>query len=215
MKNSLGNVVIFGDSYSAHADFIPPGHNPCYNLGEEREWYRLDKSEMWWHKLTELVDANIILNASAAGSAISYSGWYGYDPNYSFIGRFESFQREGFFEENKVDSLILFGGTNDYWIPAPLGEYKNENITEEDKKCVLPAICYLFGKIKSILPNTRVLVLENDCIKGPIIETLDSEAAKYGFEVIKLKGISKIDDHPDRPGMIKIAEQIYEYIKEN
>lgn len=211
----LGNFVVFGDSYSSHADFIPSGHIPCYNLADEREWYRLDKTEMWWYRLSELVGGNIILNASGGGSAISYSGWHGHDPAYSFIGRFERFQREGFFKENKVDSLILFGGTNDFWIPSPLGEPKSENITEEDKKFVLPAIAFLLNKIKEVLPDTRVLILENDVLEGPIVDTLDYEAGRHGFEVIKLKDISKIDSHPDREGMKTIANQICEYLKEN
>ncbi len=211
----LGNIFVLGDSYSAHSDFIPSGYRFYYSPQSERENARIELEEMWWSRLAEMTGSKIILAAGASGSAISYTGWQGDDIEYSFIARFERFVKEGFFKENKIDTFILFGGTNDHWIPSPLGEIKHENITEDDKKCVLPAICYLLGEIKKVLPNARVLVIENDGIKGPIIETFDSEAERYGFDVIKLQNIQKELGHPTGVGMRDIAEQIYEYLKEN
>lgn len=211
----LGNIFVLGDSYSAHSDFIPSGYRFYYSPQSERENARIELEEMWWSRLAEMTGSKIVLAAGASGSAISYTGWQGDDIEYSFIARFERFVKEGFFKENKIDTFILFGGTNDSWIPSPLGEIKHENITEDDKKCVLPAICYLLGEIKKILPNARVLVIENDGIKGPIIETFDSEAERYGFDVIKLQNIQKELGHPTSVGMREIAEQIYEYLKEN
>lgn len=211
----LGNIFVLGDSYSAHSDFIPSGYRFYYSPQSERENARIELEEMWWSRLAEMTGSKIILAAGASGSAISYTGWQGDGFEYSFIARFERFVKEGFFKENKIDTFILFGGTNDYWIPSPLGEIKHENITEDDKKCVLPAICYLLGEIKKVLPNARVLVIENDGIKGPIIETFDSEAERYGFDVIKLQNIQKELGHPTSVGMREIAEQIYEYLKEN
>lgn len=211
-KKSLGNIFVLGDSYSAHSDFIPSGYRFYYSPQSERENARIEVEEMWWSRLAEITGSKIILAAGASGSAISYTGWQGDDTAYSFIARFERFVKEGFFDKNEIDTFILFGGTNDSWIPSPLGEVKHEDITDDDKKCVLPAICYLLGEIKKVLPNARVLVLENDGIKDPIIETFDSEAARYGFEVIKLQNIQKELGHPTSEGMREIAEQICEYI---
>lgn len=211
----LGNIFVLGDSYSAHSDFIPSGYRFYYSPQSERENARITLEEMWWNRLAEITGSKIILAAGASGSAISYTGWQGDDIEYSFIARFERFLKEGFFDKNEIDTFILFGGTNDHWIPSPLGEVKRENITDDDKKCVLPAICYLLSEIKKVLPNARVLILENDGIKGPIIETFDSEAARYGFDVIKLENIQKELGHPTSTGMREIAEQIYEYVKEN
>ena len=214
-EKSLGNIFVLGDSYSAHSDFIPSGHRFYYSPQSERENAHIEVEEMWWSRLAEITGSKIILAAGASGSAISYTGWQGDSAEYSFIARFERFVKEGFFNKNEIDTFILFGGTNDHWIPSPLGEIKHGNITEEDKRFVLPAICYLLNRIKEVLPDARVLILENDAVTGPIIEAFDTEAARHGFEVIKLINIQKELGHPNREGMHEIAEQICEYIKEN
>ena len=56
-----------------------------------------------------------------------------------FICRFNKLAKEGFFKENKVDSVLVFGATNDSWLNRPIGEVKFANRTEEDVKQVLPA----------------------------------------------------------------------------
>lgn len=210
----IGNLVIFGDSYSSYKGYVPEGCLYCYSLEEEKENYRMDVSDMWWYKLRERTDANIILTATASGSAIGYTGWNGYLPEYSFIGRFEKFENEGFFRENKVDTLMIFGGTNDYWIPSPLGVYKTEGITDEDKKCVLPATSYLFSHVRETLPDTRIIVLINDEIRGPIRETFLKECERLGFEKVEFKSIEKIDGHPTANGMTEIANQIIDSLEE-
>lgn len=212
MKN---NLMVMGDSYSAHKDNVPEGSLPCYSADHENLIYRCNTEDMWWHKFCIASDLNPLLIAAASGSAISYTGWSGKSIEYSFIGRFEKYLSEGFFEKNKIDNLIIFGGTNDYWIRHDLGEIKHENITEADKENVLSAICYFFKLVKEALPKTKVIVLINDEIKNQISDTLYSEAKLNGFSPLYLKNIDKNDGHPTKKGMTQISEQVYKFFKEN
>lgn len=209
----LKNFVVMGDSYSAYEGCVPEGCLPCYGPSSKAECYKIKVEDMWWYKLNKMVGGNLLLTAAASGSAISYTGWGGYSPDYSFIGRFEKLINEGFFEKNQVDTFFIFGGTNDYWIAGEKGEIKRENISEEDKKLQLPAVIYYFDLVRKTLPNARVIVLLNDAIYEGVLRTrLIEESEINGFEYIALKDIVKEDGHPTTEGMTAIAEQIAEYL---
>lgn len=212
----LKNFVVMGDSYSAYEGYVPEGCLPCYGPSSKQDVYRIKDTDMWWYKLKEKVGGNLLLTAAASGSAISYTGWGGYSPDYSFIGRFEKLIKEGFFKKNKVDTFFIFGGTNDYWINGEKGEIKRENITEKDKELQLPAVIYYFDLVKKTIPDTRVIVLINDAIyEGALRTRLIEESKINGFECIALKDIEKEDGHPTVSGMTAISEQIAEYLNNN
>lgn len=209
----VGNLVILGDSYSTFSGYVPEDSLAWYSSEYKENTDVFKVEETWWHRFVEKTGANLVRNQSASGSAICYTGWSGYQPDYSFIGRFEKLINEGIFEDNHIDTLIFFGGTNDNWIPSPLGEIKHEKITDEDKKCVLPAICYLFDKIAKNLPGTQVIVLINDLLSDAIADTLENEAVRNGFKPLRLENIDKTDGHPNIKGMTQISEQLIGFLK--
>ena len=83
-----------------------------------------------------------------------------------------------------------------------------ENWTEEDKKQALPAICYLFDRIKTNFPTARVIKLLNTELKEKINEGYKKAALKYGVEFLALENIDKLSGHPSVKGMKSIAEQL-------
>jgi hypothetical protein len=87
-----------------------------------------------------------------------------------------------------------------------------ENWTEEDKREALPAICYLFDRIKTNFPNTRVIKILNTELKEEINEGYKQAALKYGVEFLALENIDKLSGHPSVKGMASIAKQLLEIL---
>ena len=114
----------------------------------------------------------------------------------------------GFFKEHKPDTVFVFGGTNDSWSNAPLGELKHDGITEADLFSVLPAISHFIGSLRQILPDAEIVVIANCDIKNEIVEALREAADKYSATYVKLSGIDKINGHPTEKGMTEIKDQI-------
>ena len=116
-----------------------------------------------------------------------------------------------FFKENDIDTVIVFGGTNDSWIDAPLGKLKFDNFEESDFYSVCPAICYLMGKIKADLPKARILFVANSDIKEEIINCIKVAGEHYGVDTIALHDVRKESGHPTPLGMTDICEQVLEW----
>ena len=57
-----------------------------------------------------------------------------------------------------VDLVVVFGGTNDSWIDAPIGALQYSDWTDADLKCVLPAFCYLIAKVKRLVADVWVIL---------------------------------------------------------
>ena len=107
--------------------------------------------------------------------------------------------------------LIIFGGTNDSWSGAPVGNIQWENWTDEDLKKVLPAFCYLLCRVKKVLPNTQTAVIINTELKAEIESGMTAACEKQGIEYIKLENISKQNGHPDKEGMKQICSQVLKH----
>ena len=150
---TLGNIMIFGDSYSTYEGYIPDGFAVYYSGHRELPPDVFDVKRTWWGRIIEQTGSTLVQNNSWSGSTLGNTGYNNSDcsTSSSFIYRFEKLWNEGFFEEHKIDTLFVFGGTNDSWSEAPLGELKFENIEKEDLFCVLPAICYFAGTLKEKL----------------------------------------------------------------
>jgi hypothetical protein len=213
----IGNVFILGDSYSTFEGYVDAsrGCGIWYPKGgrEEKETDVKSVEETWWHRCLEKADGKLILNSSSSGTTICNTTYGGaYCPKYSFIGRLDRLLEEGFFKDKKIDTFIVFGGTNDNWSNAPIGSLQYENWTEEDKREALPAICYLFDRIKTNFPNTRVIKILNTELKEEINEGYKQAALKYGVEFLALENIDILLGHPSVKGMASIAKQLLEIL---
>ena len=212
----IGNTLILGDSYSTFAGHIPEGHLPYYSP-EDTVGSRVTCVEQtWWHQLLSATDSNLLLNNSYSGSTICFTGYEGCDyKTISFIRRFETMYEQGYFAENPVDTLLVFGGTNDDWSGAPEGVLMHEGWTEQDLYCALPAIGYFFHRVREILPQTRVCTILNTGLKPCIHEALIESSLRNGAEVIRLSDIDKNDGHPSDVGMTAIKDQILAHLEAN
>lgn len=211
----LGNIMIFGDSYSTYEGYIPEGFEVYYSGHRQKAPDIFDVKETWWGRVIEATGATLVQNNSWSGSTIGYTGWHGKDCSHSssFIYRFETLLKEGFFERNKIDTLFVFGGTNDSWSQAPLGELKGEDIKESELFCVLPAISYFATRLAKELPNTKVVFIGNCGIKSEITDAISNACKKYGFCYVALADIDKSHGHPTELGMKQISEQVLAAIK--
>lgn len=214
MKN-LGNLLIFGDSYSTLEGYIPKGNN-CY-YGESRQdtlCLKVTKFEhTWWGKLMQATGANLLLNESYSGSTICYTGWNGYCEEQSFIARLDKLIQEGFFTQNRVDTLLLFGGTNDCWVPSPVGEIGKNSYEKEDLAKTYPALEYFLMQMKKASPNTRVIGLINTDFPADFTQNLQTIYKNAGVESITFTYIEKGQGHPNTNGMQNICDEILKYLE--
>ena len=170
----------------------------------------MNQEETWWSRMLSETGATIVQNNSWSGSTICYTGYEGRDCSMSssFIYRYRQLRTGGFFEKNKVDTLFVFGATNDSWSNAPLGEMKFEGFVEKDLYQVLPAICYFMKTLKAELPEVRIVFIANCDIKKEITDCMKAAGEKFGVEVIELSGVDKLCGHPTPLGMKNICDQV-------
>ena len=142
-KEYSKSVTIFGDSYSTFEGYIPKGY-ACYYIPREKpETDVRHVEETWWHQVIAETSSTLLLNDSWSGSTVCNTGYSGdCSKTNSFLCRFNKYKADGFFDKNKIDTVFVFGGTNDSWANAPVGEVKFENITDGDLFCVLPAMSW-------------------------------------------------------------------------
>ena len=212
--------MIFGDSYSTYRGCIPSGFD-CYyypnGIHPEREYdvTKMELDQTWWSLLIKETDANLVMNNSWSGSTICYTGYRGdCSTTSSFIYRYRQLLEKGFFKENKIDTVIVFGGTNDSWANAPLGELKLSDISEKDLYCALPAISYFMKTLCNDLPDARIVFIANCDIKEEIVSGMKTAGEHFGARVVELHDIDKFEGHPTVKGMQQIAEQVIDKLKD-
>lgn len=211
---SLGNVLIFGDSYSTFEGYIPEGYEAYYSKVARDGQGVDDVTLTWWHKLITQTESKLIMNNSWSGSTVGFTGYNNADTSKtsSFICRAEALIAEGFFEKEEIDTVIVFGGTNDSWALAPVGELKFDGILREDLYSVLPSFCYLFGRLGAIRSLKRIIAVINTELDPKIAQGVESACEHYGITCVALKNIDKIYGHPTSLGMEQIGKQIIEKI---
>ena len=107
--------------------------------------------------------------------------------------------------------MLIFGGTNDSWIDAPIGELKYAEQTSEELKCVLPAFGYLINKAKTVAE--KVVVIVNSDLKEEITRGFCEACEVLGVKSLRLEGIDKKNGHPTELGMEQIASQVASTLK--
>ena len=207
MKN-LGNVMILGDSYSTFEGYIPTGFAAYYS--EQKGTTDVDKvTQTWWHKLLQETGSTLCLNSSWSGTTICHTGYDASDcSDKSFVARFEKLQKEEFFKKNEINTLLIFGGTNDSWADSPIGKIKYADWTKEELYQVFPAFCCLLEMAKKSLNKSRILVVINTELKNEIVEGYKEACNHYGIEFVQLENIDKMCGHPSILGMKQIKNQV-------
>ena len=204
-KYEVGNFVILGDSYSAFEGSIPStyaSHYPKEYLDNEKQ--------MWWSIFADNTKATLLHNESYSGAPISYTGYSGGNAySVSFIQRFEKLVNAGFFDNNVVDTIIIFGGTNDDWAGVPMGEVMYADWTVSDRCFFLPAFCYLLDRVQTQLPDTEIVCVINGVgMSEEYIAGMEEVCKHYEVSYVKLTEIKMQGNHPTSEGMIEIERQI-------
>ncbi len=204
MKNE--KILIFGDSYSTFKDWIPEGYESFYPRGEV-----VSLEQTWWHMLLKETDSELVQNNSWSGSTICNTGYHGdCSKTNSFICRLGKLIDKGFFEQNEVDRVFVFGGTNDAWSLNARGELIFENWTEEDKKLILPGISFFVHKLIEAVGKDKVHIIINS-IFGPTLKNGFLEICEhYGVSYTALVDIDMGSGggHPNANGMTQIKDQV-------
>ena len=209
----LGNLLIIGDSYSTYEGMIPEGYAVYYSKeGRGDPEFMVTKMELedtWWMRLINATGATLAQNNSWSGSTLCYTGYSG-DCSHtsSFIYRYRQLKDAGFFKENKIDTVLVFGGTNDSWANAPLGELKYDGFEEGDLFCVLPAIKHFIKRIAQELSDTKLVIIGNCDIKSEVTSALALAAERAGASYVGLSCVDKVNGHPTELGMEQIKDQI-------
>lgn len=203
------SVSILGDSYSTFEGYLTPDTMDIWYFENKQDPRRTDvKSvgETWWMQLIKKKNWKLELNNSWSGSTICYTG-YG-DEDYrlrSFITRVPAL--------GSPDIILIFGGTNDSWSNAPVGEYKYADWRRADLYTFRPAMACMLHKIKERYPTADVYFISNDGLKPEITESMAQICKHYDVPMIQLENISKTAGHPNVKGMTQIAEQLDKAIK--
>lgn len=209
---SLGKVLILGDSYSTFEGFIPVEYGSYYCSAGNPETDVNQVEQTWWYQVMKKTNSDLVLNNSYSGTAICNTGYSGPNDPYSFIRRFDKLVGTGFFVDNKIDTVLIMGGQNDDWSGSPVGEMKIQNWTDEDLLQYGPALCYLMHRLKTVLPNARIIFVINSDMKAEIMDYQEKASDVYDVEFIRLHAIHKMNGHPTIKGMNQIAEQIIQYL---
>lgn len=213
----IKHFVIFGDSYSTHKGSIPSDYPCYYHTGgrtPQEPVTNMRREETWWGRMMARTDATLVHNNSWSGSTIGYTGYAGdCSTTSSFICRYRKLKNEGTLPKD-IDTIFVFGGTNDSWSNAPLGEEQYCDWQESDLFNALPAICYFIHTLKENHPSARLVVIGNCDIKDEIVTCLKNASARYGAEFVALHDVDKMSGHPTVLGMEQICDQVLTAINE-
>lgn len=212
----MGNVFILGDSYSTFEGWIPREYDCYYKCAGREETDVTKVEETWWHRLLSQTEARLIRNCSFSGSTICHTGYDGRDYiDVSFVTRVDRLIEQGFFDTHKIDTVFVFGGTNDSWADAPVGEVMYADWKKEDLYRVLPAFGYLVDRLREALPEAKVICIMNNEMKQEIEHGYSVICEHYQVPCLLLRDIDKQSDHPTTLGMRQIEEQVLGFLEAN
>ena len=204
------NAMIIGDSYSTFRGFVPEGYEVYYAEEIIRETDLTQVSQTWWYQVMEATGLNLVLNDSWCGAPIGYTGYDGEDcsRSSSFLFRLRSLAADGFFEKQNIGTVFVFGGTNDSWCDAPLGQMQHEGWEERDLYSVLPAMCCFFQTLRDLLPEARIYCLINKDLKPEITRCMQESCNRHNMIPVTFPHMDRMGDHPTIAGMKQIKEAV-------
>ena len=196
-------VSVLGDSYSTYKGYIPDNYATFYpdNNNDVK-----NVEETWWSLYIQAKGYQLEKNDSWGGTTICNTGYFGRNSSAtSFNSRVDLL--------GDPDIIFVFGGTNDAWANSPVGEYKYENITEEDCKFFRPALALLLETLQKRYPKAQLCSLLNSELREEINESMRTVCQHYNVQLIELHDVEKQNGHPSISGMKSICEQILEQFK--
>lgn len=196
------SVSILGDSYSTFDGFVTPSTNEMWYYEENRNTTDVnDVTQTWWHKFISENGFKLCINNSWSGATISYYGYSGNDySERSFIRRLNNL--------GNPDIILIFGGTNDSWAGAPMGQFKYDNLRQDDFFSYRPALAFLLSQMQKRYPNVELYFIINSELSDELTASTKTICDHYGVKYVQLVDIDKKSGHPSIKGMAQIAEQV-------
>ena len=208
----LGNIFILGDSYSTFTGLIPEGYSAWYTPTPKPETDVTKAEQIWHQQLLRSIAGRLIMNDSWSGSTICCTGYDGKDFSHcAYIHRLDRYIAEGFFEKNRIDTLLVLGGTNDSWSDAPVGKLQHAGWAKEDLYQVLPAVGYLTHRLKECRSSMRLLFIINTELKDEITQGILEACLYNDIPTLRLQSIDKCAGHHTIAGMRQISQQVQQY----
>ena len=157
--------------------------------------------ETWWYRFINEHGLQLERNNSYSGSTVCNTGYEKADySDRSFITRMDNL--------GNPDILLVFGGTNDSWAGAPIGEYKYEDWTKAELYSFRPAFCRLMDYLTRNYPQTKIYNITNTELSDAVTNSMDEICRHYGVTNIRLHDVDKQWGHPSVQGMKSISEQV-------
>lgn len=200
-------VSILGDSYSTFYGYITPDTNSCWYCvpGEKKENDVKSVEETWWYRFMNDNGYQLEINNSYSGATVCNTGYKKADyTDRSFITRMSNL--------GKPDLILIFGGTNDSWAGAPIGDYKYADWTKEELYNFRPAFCMMLDYVTKHYLEAKVYNITNTELSEEVTSSIDEICRHYGITNIRLHDIDKQSGHPSVQGMKSISEQISEVV---
>ena len=212
-RRKYSSFSVLGDSYSAYIGHVDPSTNRCWYppTNSSAQGYGDDNGitspfRMWWHLFANNTKTAVQYVAAYSGSTISYDS-YGDGSadgkSNSFITRMDDI--------GKPDLCIIFGGTNDDWAGASIGDYKYSGWVESDLSYFAPALAYLLDKLLNKHAGMDIAFIENDMLTADYKTAIDTVCAHYNVPVIRPENVEKVHNHPNINGMITIANAVTQW----
>jgi lysophospholipase L1-like esterase len=201
-------VAVLGDSYSTYEDYLTPDTNAIWYFKkvDKKRTDVVDVKQTWWWQVIKDGGYKLGVNNSFSGATICYSGYN--DEDYSarsFVRRLTNL--------GTPDIIFIFGGTNDSWSGAPVGEFKYSDFKRADLYTFRPAMAYMMQELQNRYPNVKLYFIANTELKDDITSSIHTICQHYGVKCIQLKDIDKQNGHPTIKGMKAISEQVLQAIK--
>ena len=199
-------ISILGDSYSTFQGYIPEGNKSWYTTPVDTSKTDVENvDQTWWWQVISQSGSLIERNDSYSGATVSYHGYN--DEDYSDRAFVTRLPRLG-----SPDVILIFGGTNDDWAGAKMGEYKYDNFTRTDLFNYRPALAYLLQQAKLRYPNVIIFYIINDILEKELVESTKEICRHYEIPYLELKDVDKKCDHPTVKGMKAISQQVLQLL---
>lgn len=213
-EKKRNHFLILGDSYSTFGGWIPQGYAAYYTQGNGCDTDVKSVEETWWHRFAQDTGATLVQNNSWSGSTICFTGYEGdCSETSSFLCRLRKLAKAGFFRDNEIDTVFIFGGTNDGWANSPVGELMFSDWKKDDLFSVLPAVCCLLHEVQTAAPKAEIVVLINTEMKDEIADGIAAACEHAHARALRLHDIDKAGGHPTVKGMRQIEQQLLEFLE--
>lgn len=145
-------ISIMGDSLSTFDGWIPPEYVVFY----PRDGELSSVEETWWMSLISDTDMELCGNASSAGSTCVGDSTAIDNPKYGCSG----YRIQGLTGDHGEypDIILVYMGTNDLLIGAPLGDNDGtESVEEGEITDFSDAYCLILDKLESAYPAAQII----------------------------------------------------------